>query len=157
MLTHRAEHAERKFRAPSQQLDEFRLRHQQDRRFFHRAGVGWVSLFGGERRFRERFDRAEEMNHLFFPRRADPVDIDRSLLDDVKTKRAVALAEKIIPLREMFRNSQARDLFDVAGGKADEKRAAPERVFDDRAPNLLASSAMGRATRAPLNRRAKNT
>ena len=56
MLTHRTEHAQREFRAVTEQFDEFRLRDEKNDTGFRRARIRRVSFLTRQRCLGERFD-----------------------------------------------------------------------------------------------------
>ena len=102
MLAHRAEHAQREIRPPPQEIDKIIFWHKQDSRRLGCACIRWVTSFGCERRFGKRFDRLKQMDHLLFPRRIDPMHVDRALLYDIKSFAAIAFAKKVFPLVEVL-------------------------------------------------------
>src|SRR5439155_24478969 len=136
MLTHRAEHAQREIRSPSQENVKIVFRYKQNSCRLRCARVGRITCFGCERCFGERFDRAKQVNHLFLPGGAHAMNIDGPLLDNVKTFAPITLAKKIIAFVEMLRNCERGYRSDVRRWESHEELTTAERVFNDRLPEL---------------------
>lgn len=72
------------------------------------------------------------MDDLFFSGGTDPVHIDASALHDVEALSRIAFPEKVVTLRQVFRQGKRRHGGDVRGGHAHEKLATAQRVFGHR-------------------------
>jgi len=76
------------------------------------------------------------VDHLFFPRGADSVDVDRTFLHEVKTFTAIAFAKKIISFVEMLWNGEGGNCYDIRCRQSDEELTTSKRVFSNRLPEL---------------------
>jgi len=150
MLTHRAKHPQRKFRALSEKIDKIPFRNEQHRARFSRARICRITAFRGQRRFGKRFDWTKNMDHLFFSAGANAMNIDRAFLHDVKTFAPIAFTKKIVALVEMLGDNKRPDRRNVSGRQADEKLATAKNIFDDDLSELCRFHRHGRKLSGPL-------
>ena len=131
MLAHRTQHSQRQFRTPPEQRKHLIFRDEQHGRIFDRAGVGGVSTVAGQGRFGKRLTGAEDVNDLLFSKLADAVHIDGPALNNVESLRSSALMEKVFAFRELPRDSEGGDGFQITCWNAGEKLGGAQRVRRD--------------------------
>lgn len=125
---HGAEHPECEVGLLTEDFEEAGFLDMENLGGFQGAGIGGVSLAGGECSLGEGVSGAKEVDDLFFAGAVDAVDIDGPGLDDEEAGGGVAFVEEVFIGLEVSDAGDGGDPFEVIGGQFAEEVAATQGI-----------------------------
>ena len=124
---HRCKHAQREFRALSQQFQKRRLRDEEDARLFEGASIRRIAGVLEKSRFRKAFADAKDVDDLRFAGRIDAMDVDRALVHNVEALSVRTLPEQVVAFPKPFVHDKGRDPLQVFSRELGKQVAAAKR------------------------------